>query len=72
MKISELIKMLKLFRDVHGDLDVETLVGYGRKAARPPRLAFRSILTKRQRTPRFWSFYADSESQKGEPVCRLD
>jgi hypothetical protein len=71
MKISEYIGILQAIAAEHGDLEVDTLGGFGeRRPAAPPRLAYRLILNGRQSKPRFWSSYADHEDYKGQPVCR--
>ncbi len=69
MVISELIEMLRLMQEDHGDLPVETYHDR-RMQLRPPELAYRRILHGRESRPEFWSSY-HGEDCRGEPVCRI-
>jgi hypothetical protein len=55
MKISTLIVLLQEMQEVHGDLDVETMVGGRRCTLKEPKLAYRYILKPRESAHRFWS-----------------
>ena len=73
MKASEYINAMQALIDEHGDLEVETFrVDGDRVEASAPKIAFRKILSKRERKPEFWNDYLrDSGEKKGEKVIRV-
>ena len=71
MTISEYVRHLERIKREHGDLPVEDYDSYsGRGAAIKPEVAYRKVLRKRERKPRFWLDY-EAQELKGEKVVRI-
>lgn len=72
MKISELIARLEEMRDMHGDLEVET-VGYdgARRTMQGPKIAYRRKLRGRETKPRFWHEGVDPDDTRGDMVAQV-
>ena len=69
MKLSAYIRKLEALLNEHGDLEVDTYgVGGDRQDAPVPEIAYRRILSNKERTPRFWW---GIEAKKGEKVVRV-
>jgi len=68
MTVSEFIRLMEEFRDIHGDLDVECYsANGGRDRHQGPVLAHRKILQGRESKADF----AWKDEHRGEPVCKV-
>ena len=74
MKASEYINCLQALIDEHGDLEVNVIGGSGNRIDAPePTIAFKKVLSKRERKPAFWYDwkYTNLTEIQGEKVIRL-
>ena len=74
MKASEYINCLQALIDEHGDLEVNALNICGDRIDAPePKIAFKKVLSKRERKPVFWYDWRNTNLTEiqGEKVIRL-
>ena len=74
MKASEYINCLHALIAEHGDLEVNLLGSLGNRIEAPtPKIAFKKVLSKRERKPAFWYDWKHTNLTEiqGEKVIRL-
>ena len=71
MKLSQYIEVLQTLHGMHGDIEVDSTFFDGERIpAYTPVLAYKKILSGRERKPKFWAVY-DHIDVQGEQVIRV-